>query len=261
MTPAPPATYYVPGEVSSPKFGPAFARGCRGPLYPVTHGYLPGHGYAGFCTPLAYPLRDRAEAAGEDWYYGDHAFYRRGKYFRVARNARQWVPTADDLRRASPDRFRALQIPHDGDWREHNAARTIVVCPNSPVYMAQFGLDAEQWVRDTVAAIAQVTDRPVLVRWKPQASRRPIGQDLHAAWAVVVYNSACALDALLVGLPVIVLCPWSTFRGMGSGSLADLDAPVRPDNADRHRFFWALAARQWTLDELADGTAWKVLTA
>ena len=252
-----PITYYAPGETTSPRFAQSFARGARGQTRSVVSGRLAGHGFAGFVSPALYPLLTQTIAAGEPWYYGDHAFYYRYAYYRVTANARQFVPTVQDLADARPDRLNACHVTYEADWRWSNAGSSIIVCPNSTTYMAQFGLDVDTWIHDVSAIIRRYTDRPIIVRHKAQAKTRPIGVDLHDAWAVVVYNSAAALDAIRVGVPVYVLCPWSTFAPMGCADLTQIENPMFPD--DRERFLWSLAEHQWTFDELDAGQAWEEL--
>ncbi len=75
----PPVTYVVAHETTSPKFAAAFARGCGGTCASVVTGLRPGT-FAAFCTPPTWPLLQQAQAESRDWYYGDHAYYWRGKY-------------------------------------------------------------------------------------------------------------------------------------------------------------------------------------
>lgn len=253
-TATPPITYVAAGETTSPKFAPAFAAGCRGVTAPVAGGLRDGD-FAAFCTPSTWPLLAAAQRDGRTWYYGDHAFYRRGRYYRVTMNAYQYQPSLQAIARATPDRFRALHIEMAPTWKKQGTA--VVVCPNSSVYMAQHGINAHEWTMDCVRQISQATDRNIIVRWKVQAGRRPIYRDLDDAWAVVTYNSACAVDALLVGVPVFVLCPWATTARMGLSDLSKIESPVYPES--RQQFLWELANHQWTLPEIAAGYAWEAL--
>lgn len=251
----PPTTYHVQGEATSPKFSAAFAKGCGGSLAPASGGLQAGN-FAAFCTPPTWPLLQQAKAEGRTWFYGDHAFYRRGHYYRVTRNGYQYVPTATDLTHARPERFLACHVDLHPGWREQ-VGSAIIVCPNSPTYMAMFGIDAHQWVLDVVDTLGRHTDRPIVVRWKAQAQRRPLYVDLHDAWAVVVFSSNAAVEAIAAGVPVFVLAPWAATAQMGHGDLTQIESPVYPDQ--REPFLWALAQHQWSLKELASGDAWKAL--
>jgi len=250
----PPVTYFVPGETTSPKFALAFSRGCHGQQAPAPSPLQPGP-FAAFCTPPIWPLLRQAQAAGRTWFYGDHAFYRRGKFYRVTRNAYQYQPTPATVQHATPARFAQYHVDLQPVWQRTGTA--IVVCPNSPAYMREHGIDARQWVIDIVTRLARLTDRPIIVRWKAHAAARPLYVDLHDAWMVVVYNSNCAVDALVAGVPICVLCPWAATVSMGVNDLALVEQPVYPDH--RIPFLWALATRQWSLSEIAAGIAWRAL--
>lgn len=243
-----PVTYVVPGELTSPKFGLAFALGCGGTVAHPT--ILRAGDFAAFCTPPVWSLLRQAQAEGRGWYYGDHGYVGRGRYFRITRNAYQHDGRGD----AAPDRFRAFGRRVQA-WR--TSGQHVLVCPNSETYFQLFGMTAAQWVRDTVAALQQVTDREIRVRWKTTAV--PILSDLRDAWALVTFSSAAALDALIAGVPVFSLAPWSAAARMGRSSVAEIEAPAYPD--DREPFLWNLAAQQFRLDEIASGYAWRVLHA
>jgi hypothetical protein len=254
----PPVTYAVANETTSPKFAKAFAQGCGGIISGVTaHSHLLPGGVATFATPATWPLLDKAIAAERPYYYGDHAYWRRGKYYRIARNAVQYQPTASALARATPDRLQALDVTPSADW--NRLGTSIVVCPNSTIYMARFGVDAHEWVLDVVRQVARVSDRPIVVRHKATAARRPLYLDLHDAWAVVVFSSNAAVEALVAGVPVFVTAPWASTAAMGKSSLAEIETPYYPDLQARDRFVWCLAEHQWTLQEIATGLAWKAL--
>jgi hypothetical protein len=257
-TPPPPVSYAVPGERSSPKFAAAFAAGCGGRAVNMPSALQPGD-FAAFCTPPLWDHLRTAQQTGRNWYYADHAFFtpRRGKYFRVTKNAYQYQPSVGDLRAATPDRFLAQHVDLWPDWRRNNGGSAIVICPNSVPYMARFGIDAQRWTLDIVKQLGQLTDRPLIVRWKTQAARRPLYVDLHDAWAVIVYDSASAIEAIVAGVPVFVLAPHATTRMMGCADLTQIESPVFPDG--REQFIWALAEHQWTLPEIAEGRAWKTL--
>lgn len=243
----PPVTYAVAGERSSPRFGAAFARGCGGRVMSHTQGMQPG-GFASFCSPPVWPLLRRAQAEGRDWFYGDHAYVGRGTHFRVTRNAYQH----DGTGQGSKARWRALGRPIQ-PWRR--SGHHIVLCPNSDVYFGFFGMTTTEWVADVTARLRAVTDRPLRVRSKRDA--RPIALDLVDAWAVVVYSSAAAIDALIAGVPAFTLADFAATYRMGTADLTRIEQPVYPD--DRESFLWSLAAHQWTCEELARGDGWRAL--
>lgn len=253
----PPTTYMVAGEKTSPLFSTAFARGCGGPILNVKQDRLGPGAFAAFCTPPTWALLDRAIESGRDYYYGDHAFYQRGKYYRVTKNAIQYQPTPAEIATATPHRFEVCGQNAVPAWKR--TGRHIVFCPNSVPYLSQFapGGNGHDWVLTISRQLARYTDRPIIARWKAQAKTRPLPLDLADAWAVVVFNSNAAVEALQAGVPVFVLDAQGAAATMGSGDLTRLETPVYPD--DRIPFLWALAQHQWTLSEIASGRAWRTL--
>jgi len=244
----PPTSYIVRQELTSPLFGKAFAHGCGGGF--TTRNALEPGSVAMFGSVARWMVLKAAQDQGRDWYYGDHGYLGRGEYYRVTKNAYQFTgPVA-----ASNDRFRKFSLKVK-PWRR--AGSHVLVCPQSPGFMELHGLNTDAWVDDVRARIARVSDRPVKVRWKTEFWSRPIAHDLQDAWAVVVFSSGAAIDALLAGVPVFVTAPWAAAARMGSTNLAQIETPVYPDN--REAWLWTLAEHQFTLNEIREGMAWEVV--
>lgn len=245
-----PVTYSVPGEFTSPKFASAFAAGCRGTV--ARDGVLRDGPVAGFWSPALWPVLRQAQADGRTWFYGDHAYFGRGRYYRITANAYQH----DGRGAADPTRWRACRRPIQR-WRRRG--RHVLVCPQSATYFSLFGIDVNRWIANVVETLQQHTDRPIRVRWKTDSRAVPIDRDLRDCWAVVAYSSSAALDALIAGVPVFVLADFAAASRMGTSDLTQIESPVYPD--DREAFFGVLAANQWTLDEMLAGRAWEALMA
>lgn len=246
-----PVAYAKSGERTSPRWAAAFAMGCRGSATTDLSTLQPGP-FAAFCTPPLWPLLRRAQQDGRDWYYGDHGYFRRHQYFRITKNAYQHHGRG----RATADRFRRLHVTLH-PWQTHGAA--IVICPNSPVYMAFHGLDARHWALDLAERVSRVSDRPVVIRWKSQAGRRPFYHDLHDAWIVVTFSSAAAVEALAAGVPVCTMAPWASTAAMGITDPARVETPYYPSIEERDQFIFNLVNQQWTLEEMRQGLAWHTL--
>jgi hypothetical protein len=192
----------------------------------------------------------QAQQEGRDWYYGDHGFFKRGVYYRITKNAYQ--PSGEG--EASPDRWKALGVPLSANWKRDG--RHIVVCPNSPVYMQFHGIDSHAWSADIIRRLAQVSDRPAILRWKKDSQAHPLSLDLVDAWMVVAFSSASAVEALAAGIPVCTLAPWASTARMGITDLEQVEHPYYPPISERDRFLFNLAASQWTLPEIREGIAW-----
>lgn len=246
-----PVSYFVPDEYTSPKVAYAFAKGCGGTISNIREDnefLFPGP-VATFGSPPAWPLLRRAKAEGRDIFYIDHAYFGRGRYYRITKNAYQHDGTGvGDMMR-----FRRAANRHIEPWKRRG--RHVLVCPQSEIYFSLHGLNRTEWEQNVLATLKQHTDRPIRVRYK--ASRTPIAPDLHNAWAVVVYSSAAALDALIAGVPIITLAPFASSVHMGLTDLSQIESPVYP--AGRESFLAALAANQWTLPEIMRGLAWRHL--
>ena len=115
-------------------------------------------------------------------------------------------------------------------------------------------IDGEAWLADCQARLRAATDRPIRVRRKDD--RRPLAADLDDCWALVTHASNAAVEAVLAGVPVFVTGP-SAAAAMGSLDLDAIEQPVMPEG----RRAWAerLAAAQWSLAEIRNGTAWSAL--
>lgn len=245
-----PVSYYAPGEQTSPKFAYAFARGCGGTVTDEEE-LFPGP-VALFGSPARWPLLRQAQAAGRDFFYADHGYMGRGKYYRITKNAYQH----DGTGAANALRFNAFRRPVKS-WR--TTGSHVLVCPNSGIYFGLHGIDVETWLRDVTNTLQQHTDREIRIRWKVQARERPISADLVNAWAVVVFSSAAAIDALIAGVPVFSLAPFAATVRMGLSDLALIEQPAYP--VDREPFLWALADHQWTIQEIYTGVAWRAMRA
>lgn len=244
-----PVSYYAPNELTSPKFAYAFAKGCHGTITDENE-LFPGP-VALFGSPSKWPVLRKAQAAGREWFYGDHGYFGRKTYYRITKNAYQH----DGIGDATPERFEAFHRPVE-PWR--STGSHILVCPNSPEHFALHGLNHDTWLREVSDTIRAHSDRTIRLRWK-RGQRTFIREDLLNAWAVVVYSSAAALDALIAGIPVFVLAPFAAAYRMGLADLTRIESPLYPEG--REPFLWMLANQQWTLSEIYRGQAWRSLTS
>jgi hypothetical protein len=209
------------------------------------------------------PTLWRAQAEGRAYYFGDNGYFRPAKrlssggYIRVTRNAFQH----DGAGEAGPERWQRLKLTIQ-PWR--TTGSHIVVCPPARLWSIACRIDADQWLKDTLATLKQHTDRPLRVRKKMSYKEAtapggvPLPEDLKDAWALATYSSNAAVEALLAGVPVFCTAPCAAYR-MGSPDLTTIETPQMLD--DRERWVCVLADNQWTLDELSTGTAWQALTA
>jgi hypothetical protein len=187
------------------------------------------------------------------------------KYWRLAVNAHH--PTGYLPAMAMPgDRLAALPIERKA-WRadgEH-----ILLAGSSAKYHGFNGLaEPTGYAQGVVRRLRKLCDRPVVYRPKPswkeaqpirgtRFSRQPesINAALAGAWAMVTNGSNACFEAVLAGVPVIVLGD-AVARPLSSTRLGDIEAPRLAGDAEVERWLGNIAYCQWTIEEMAAGAAW-----
>lgn len=201
--------------------------------------------------------------------YVDLGYWHRRKrtrfdgYHKLVLNSRHPTEYFQNKRHA-PDRFNRLGVKI-APWRK--AGRHIVVVGMSGKGALAEGFRPEQWERQTIAQLRELTDRPIIYRPKPNwQEARPIpgtifqrGVELDEALrnchAVVCHHSNVAVDAILAGVPAI--CPIGVASVMGGTDLTHIESPPMPDG--RHQWAADIAYTQYTMDEMISGEAWQYL--
>lgn len=246
--------YQQPDKTKSQTVLQAFAAGCGGRLASTTAKELePGDCVFYGVRPAWKHLWEQARREKRDVYYADNSYFdcSRETYFRITRNALQ----CDGLQAVWSDegaaRLKALGISIK-EWRtdgEH-----IVVCPQTDEFTKVVAGYEGDWLADATAWLHLHTDRPIRVRGKGGA--RPLAEDLRGAWALVTHMSCAAVEALIAGVPVFCTGRCAA-QWMGSSDLSMIETPYYPER--RQEWAEVMAANQWTLAEMRDGTAWKAL--
>lgn len=133
------------------------------------------------------------------------------------------------------------------------------------------GFDPEQWEREAICHIRQMTDRPILYRPKPSwkqakpipgtlfsdPQKRVVEDELTNCWAVVTHHSNVAVDALVAGIPAF--CWGGAAAPLSCQDLARIERPLFPEGRDA--WMADLAYCQWSVAELESGACWKHLRA
>ncbi len=235
-----PNIYAVPNELTSPKFGEMFASGCKGK---ILEEYKTGP-WAGFGSPVLWDGMMRTIKDGFDFYYGDHAYFGRGKFYRITKNRLQHDGSGtSDLRRVK--HFYEAATP----WKK--TGKNIIVCPQSESHHTRLG--EKNWLERVLHTLKASTDRPIIVRKKRQS--RPLVADLDDAWCIVTHTSNAAVESIMAGVPAICTGDCAASRL----SLSDPFCVEKPYYPDDDRLMWAgvLADNQWTFDEIKIGKAWR----
>jgi len=244
-------SYVTWNERTSPLWCKAFSKGCGGDI--CDDGELRPGPVAMFGSARLWGILEQAQGEGRDWFYGDHGYFGRFRYYRITRNDYQ---------------HRGVGIPDFARFRAHNipirpmrsGGRHILICPPDEKFARLMRFNAGKWLSHTLEILRTHTSRPLIVRSRAQAaSGRPLAEDLIDCWALVTYMSNAATEAILNGIPVFCLGRCSA-SSMGSRDLSLIERPILPGVELREHWAAVLAANQWTLPEMADGTAWRALT-
>lgn len=192
----------------------------------------------------------QAEERDRLWMYIDHAYFARGHLanYRISLNRFEAGP----VRACPSDRFDRLGIDI-APWK--TGGQDILVCPPTQHFIKAHGV--ESWLDDTLAELAKYTDRPVIVRQKPQPGETsvPLSEALQNAYALVTHSSNVAIEAAVAGVPVYV-SPTSAAAPVGSTSLATIEHRAFPD---RRAWLQHLAYSQFSFDEIKSGQAIDIL--
>lgn len=223
----------------------------------------PGAAFFYGTTPDNAFLLDQARREGRTWFYADNAYYfGRGHYFRVTRGALQHHGRGD-AGDTGADRLRRFDIALQ-PWQRDG--RHVIVATQSDLWhQTRHGADRQQWANGVRSQLRTFTGRPVELCLKPEplpdaftAHHPQLETLLAGAWAIVIHSSSAGVAALIRGVPVVALADCCA-SPMARRRLDEIETPAYPD--DRERWLGVLAANQWTIAEMRDGTAWRMLSA
>lgn len=252
---APRFNIYSTEHIHSQNVCAAFAKGTGFPVVSASPLRAGGVVMYGFLRGLLPTLRE-ARKEGRPWVYVDRGYFRSTRggdysgYFRVTRGALQH----DGRGTFDRKRWDNLLVPM-APWRRQG--KHILVCPPGDVWLGAFGepfaTTQKQWVAKVITELERHTDRPIRIRTKPnfEKAHKPLIEDLQDCHALVTHMSNTAVESVLAGVPVYCLAPCAGAT-MGQRDLAKIETPVYPD---REAWAAALAANQWTLDEIRAGKA------
>jgi len=141
----------------------------------------------------------------------------------------------------------------------------ILVVPPDFKQCVHFGIhSAEQWLTQTVSAIQQFTQRPIVIRTRPASRTTRLTDDsLQSALAnnvhaMVTFISNSAVEAVLHDIPVISLGPSACVR-VSPWTLDLIDSVPDIDAETKEAWMRHLSYCQFTQAEMLSGQAWQIL--
>ena len=209
------------------------------------------------------------EKENRDFYFMDHGYFNNAHdhphWLRITKNGH----TQTRLKNVPADRYEKYFKREIKPWNKNG--KDILLLP--PTFAIENFFDARNWVTDTLQTLHNVTDRYVDVREKPYNPM--IKQDRYGAtvkvdrptdnkgpidWsqyhAVITFNSNTAIEALHNGVPVFCDCRASAALPISETNFSKIETPKYED---RMPLFSSLAYSNFNMEEMSNGTAWRIL--
>lgn len=173
----------------------------------------------------------------------------------LSRNSVRW----DDLRRQ-----RKIKV---GNWRE--IGNHIVYAGSSAKYHDFVGIEEPtEYARGIIKRLKALTDRPIIYRPKPtwraavpvkgatfSPPTQSISDVLENAWCLVTHGSNACFEAVLQGVPTVVLGQ-AIARPISSTTIESVNDPYLATDDERTQWLSNIAWCQFTEDEMRSGLAW-----
>ena len=131
--------------------------------------------------------------------------------------------------------------------------------------MKFYGLELDEWLQETIDTIKKYTDRPIEVRERVKSRvertinstlKEALDDDVHC---LVTFNSNSATEAVMYGYPSFTLSPTHAASPVTSQDLSKIETPFYPDKDLVYAWACHLAYGQFHINELKDGSAWRIL--
>ena len=213
----------------------------------------------------------------KDFYYMDTGYFGNfaspgnpsGKklFHRIVKNDLQkhW------LEKHSSDRWQEIcKIDPRYQWKgwKKKGRKILIVVPNRKSCVF-YGYDLDPyvngekpWLTKTIETIKKYTDMEIIIREKGSRTDRQSYSIFDAldegVFATVAFNSIAALESVIYGVPAFVTVPCAA-SPLAQTDLSQISAPAYPDESLVQDHCASLAYGQFTHEEIANGSAWRIL--
>tara|TARA_B100001093_G_scaffold316830_1_gene302263 strand:+ start:81 stop:887 length:807 start_codon:yes stop_codon:yes gene_type:complete len=180
-------------------------------------------------------------------------------YFRIVKGG---IHTVDGVP-GSTERIQKLESQGiDVHFKGWGDGEHILLCPSSPTVTMQVnGITQDQWVEEVTSEIKAYTNRPIKFRNKPRPENEwwgtDIKDDLKNCHCLVTNMSLSAIDAILNQTPIVT--HKNNVASVLSDNIRNIEQPFKPSRKQVQPWLNMLSQNQFTLSEIADGTAYIVL--
>ena len=231
-------------------------------------------------------LIKEAEKRQIDYYFMDHSYFKTenkaDEWYRIVKNNhsctslkivsnKRWIKYFKNKNKCMP-------------WKnQERCGSNILICPPTNAISWYKNLN-NNWCDNIVKQLKEmlpkskhknikirlkpnepiVNDQGDILKLEPNKNNISLEEDLNSCHCVIAYNSNVALQATLMGIPVIVgdirpCKPISYNLDDFKREQSDLINHFSKEPKNRMNLLYWLANNQWKLSEINDGTAWKML--
>jgi len=209
------------------------------------------------------------ELEGRDFYFIDHGYFanchKPPHWFRITKNMHCQI----ELQDRPNDRYEKYFKRELQPWNK-TGTKVLVLPPTNTI--ANF-MKQENWLDDTLKILKENTNKEIIVREKPynptvtkdhvgatvkvdKPTKHQPAIDWKEIYATVTYNSNTVIASLTNGVPVIcnsIMCAASPISEHKPKNIENLKY------GDRLALFRSLSYNTFNLEEMENGTAWKIL--
>ena len=222
------------------------------------------------------PEINECDRKGEEWWYVDVGYitdqitrYPEPKihkpdstYFRIIKGHIHTQTMAPGNGDRLKDLFKKGIDVGVKDWQDNKDGH-ILLCPSSPtVTFRQNNMSQEEWITKTGNTLLQYTDRPIRMRNKPRPGNEWWGTDikdeLKGAHALVTNMSLSSIDAIKLGIPVFTDID-NIASPVSNTNISSIENPLKPNRHIVNEWINCVVENQFTIKEIEDGIAFKVL--
>lgn len=192
--------------------------------------------------------------------YMDHAYFHAtrdykdkgfGLLYRIIRSQMQLNYLVDlqqeDYKRIQ--RFKPIKIK-----TFNKSGRYILILPPTQAIARLYGINCEEWLKETMNTLKKHTDRPIIVRNKTE--KTPLHNQLKEAWTMVTYQSTAAIEALVNGVPVFcdeICCA----KPVAETDFTKIEKPNFTDVDFIKKWIDSLLSCQFSMSEIESGLAYE----
>lgn len=210
------------------------------------------------------------------YYYFDHAYIHKAvghlinrvvktRIYRITKNAESYNKLIDwrkdkKLNNRVYSIFRQQKPEIDTNFYRCNIGNNILVLPpTDPICNLYHYGTTNDWIEKTVNEIKKHTDRKIIVKRKEDNSKS-LHDLFKNAFCTVSSQTTSIFDSLIKGIPSF--CEDISFaKPVSKTDLSEIEKPYYPTNEELENWFGSLLCCQYTIDEIHNGEAKKLIDA